>query len=315
MEHTLNEWSQNVESLLLKHKWLLLLNIPKLHKLSKLLRSSFRPDSDAEDIMDEIGFLFCSSVQARQKVTVAIKVIIFALTLGTWYCLPSYHLYFCLQDSMNTLRSELFNLERTNEASVPLKVCGMFLDALFKHSEIVDFSPQKYNNAHCLIHSTLRRPKLHSSDSMEVLHSAPNFSQGELISIIVNIYQGRLPQSYEFFRCHENSTAHQLKLFLTRATNHPLTFVILGVNSLPINLQEVHELNNSIIIIYFTKDVTVRCFHLLCCRCCLNSIWTFTHPVIIMKTNHVFTMCKHYHLFCKKCHGFNMKNTRYTFKA
>ena len=81
MEHTLNEWSQNVESLLLKHKWLLLLNIPKLHKLSKLLRSSFRPDSDAEDIMDEIGFLFCSSVQAREKVTVAIKVIIFALTL------------------------------------------------------------------------------------------------------------------------------------------------------------------------------------------------------------------------------------------
>ena len=81
MEHTLNEWSQNVESLLLKHKWLLLLNIPKLRKLSKLLRSSFRPDSDAEDIMDEIGFLFCSSVQAREKVTVAIKVIIFALTL------------------------------------------------------------------------------------------------------------------------------------------------------------------------------------------------------------------------------------------
>jgi len=87
--------------------------------------------------MEEIGFLFCSTVQAREKVTVAIKVIIFALTLGTWYCLPSYHLYFCLQDSLNTLRSELFNLERTNEASVPLKVCGMFLDALFKHSEMI----------------------------------------------------------------------------------------------------------------------------------------------------------------------------------
>ena len=81
MEHTLNEWSKNVESLLLRHKWLLLLSIPKLRKLSKLLRSSFQPDSDAEDIMEEIGFLFCSSVQAREKVTVAIKVIIFALTL------------------------------------------------------------------------------------------------------------------------------------------------------------------------------------------------------------------------------------------
>ena len=88
---------------------------------------------------------------------------------------------------------------------------------------------------------SLRRPKLHSSDRMEVLHSALNFTQGELISIVVNIYQGRLPQSYEFFRCHETSTAHQLKLFLTRAINHPLTFVILGVNNLPINLQEVHR--------------------------------------------------------------------------
>ena len=103
----------------------------------------------------------------------------------------------------------------------------MFLDALFKHSEIVDYSPQKYKSEH------------HFTTS--VLHYAPNFTQGELISILVDIYRGRLPQPYEFFRCHRNSTAHQLKLFLTRALNHHLTFVVLGVNHLPINLQEVRR--------------------------------------------------------------------------
>ena len=141
---------------------------------------------------------------------------------------------------MSTLRSELCNLDQENEESIPLRVCGLFLDALFKHSEIVFYSPQKYNNERRLTHSALTRQSISRTiDSMEVLHYAPDFAQGELISIIVNIYEERLPQPYEFFRCHENSTAHQLKLFLTRAVSHPLTFVILGVNNLPINLQEV----------------------------------------------------------------------------
>ena len=151
---------------------------------------------------------------------------------------------------MTKLPSELRNLERTNEASVPLKVCGIFLDALFMHSEIIDYSPQKYNNLHCLTRSArTRRTLMRSTESMEVLHYAPDFTQGELISIIINIYKERLPQSYEFFRCHENSTAHQLKLFLTRAVNHPLTFVILGVNHLPINLQEVRTTTTTYIYI------------------------------------------------------------------
>ena len=88
MEHTVKEWSRRIDKLLLKHDWLLLFNIPKLLKLSKLLRSAFRPDSDAEEIMEEIGFLFCSDVQARQKVIVAIKVTVIAhsdTTLGILY--------------------------------------------------------------------------------------------------------------------------------------------------------------------------------------------------------------------------------------
>ena len=134
----------------------------------------------------------------------------------------------------------MLNLEHTNDAIVPLKICGRFLDELFKCSDIVHYSPQKYSDKDRLTYFERRcYSSLHSIHSVEVLHSAPGFSQGELISVIVSIYDGRLPQSYEFFRCCENTTIHELKCFLTRAINHPLMFMILGVDLLPINLQEV----------------------------------------------------------------------------
>ena len=114
------------------------------------------------------------------------------------------------------------------------------MDEMFKHSDIVKCSPHKYSDKDRLMYPACsRRSLLHSTCSMEVLHSALNFSQGQVISVIVSIYDGRLPQPYEFFRCHENTSLHQLKLFLTRAINHPLTFMILGVNLLPVKLQEV----------------------------------------------------------------------------
>ena len=292
MEHTVKKWSQNVDKLLLKHNWLLLFSIPKLLKLSKLLRSSFQPDSDAKEVMEEIGFLFCSEVlQGREKVMAAIKVTNIALTLNLVLLIALSSVF--SQDSLNTLRSESCNLERTDEESIPLRICGLFLDALFKHSAIVDYSPKKYKNEHRFTTS--------------ILHYAPNFTQGELISILVDIYCGRLPQPYEFFRCHQNSTAHQLKLFLTRALNHHLTFVVLGVNQLPINLQEVRTYSMMTAMIFgFTKHNTYRCLYFFCYRCYLSSTWTLTRPVIIMKTSHVFTMWRHYHLFCMKWHGFNM---------
>lgn len=146
---------------------------------------------------------------------------------------------------MKTLRKEILNLEQTNDASVSLRICGIFMDEIFKHPDVVDCSPQKYSDKDRLMYPACsRRSLLYSTDSVEVLHSAPGFSQGELISVIVSVYDGRLPQPYEFFRCRENTTTHELKCFLTRAINHPLTFMILGVNHLPINLQEVCYYSN-----------------------------------------------------------------------
>ena len=133
------------------------------------------------------------------------------------------------------------NLEQPNDASVSLRICGIFMDEMFKHSDKVDCSPQIYSDRDRLMHPVRgRRSLLYSTDSVEVLHSALNFSQGELISIIVSIYDERLPQPYEFFRCQEDTSIHELKLFLTRAINHPLTFIILGVDLLPVKLQEVY---------------------------------------------------------------------------
>ena len=79
-------WSQNIDRLLLKHHWLLLFSLPKLLKLSQLLRSAFQPDYDANEIVHEIGFLFHSGVKARKQLLRAIKVIIIALTLHFANC-------------------------------------------------------------------------------------------------------------------------------------------------------------------------------------------------------------------------------------
>ena len=150
-----------------------------------------------------------------------------------------FYIFCILQDSLTTLRTTICIFDQ-NEASFPLKVCGIFVDALFKHSEIAVYCAQKKSGEDCLKHLTRTCwPKLYSTHRIDVLHSAPDFSREELISLVTKIYDGRLPWPFEFFRCHKNTTMHQLKLFITRANNHPLTFVILGVNLLPIKLQEV----------------------------------------------------------------------------
>ena len=150
----------------------------------------------------------------------------------------------------------MLNLQQAKDASVPLRICGIFMDEMFKHPDVVDCSPQKYSDKDRLMYPACsRRSLLYSTDSVEVLHSAPGFSQGEVISLIVSIYDERLPQPYEFFHCHENTTMHELKCFLTRAINHPLTFMILGVNLLPVKLQEV-KLRHKISALY----IMLQCF-------------------------------------------------------
>ena len=81
MEDKMDGWSQYLDRLLLEHHWLLLFNLPKLLKLSKLLISAFQPDFHAKKIMDELGFLFRSDVKDRKQVMGCIKVTVIAYTL------------------------------------------------------------------------------------------------------------------------------------------------------------------------------------------------------------------------------------------
>ena len=74
MEHIMKEWSQDVDKLFLRHSWLLLFSIPKLLRLSKLLRSDFHLDSLAMKIMEETSFLFSRQVKDSGRVVLAIKV-------------------------------------------------------------------------------------------------------------------------------------------------------------------------------------------------------------------------------------------------
>jgi len=51
----------------------------------------------------------------------------------------------------------------------------------------------------------------------EMVHYAPNYNNGQLLRLLIEIYNG-VPESYEVFHCNENSTDEDLKLFLHRAT-------------------------------------------------------------------------------------------------
>lgn len=92
IEHTMDEWSQSIDKLLLKHHWLLLFNLSKLFRLSKFLTSEFRTDDNAMGIMQEICFLFSGDIKSREKVWMAIKVIVIALALHLANC--SYPLFY-----------------------------------------------------------------------------------------------------------------------------------------------------------------------------------------------------------------------------
>ena len=71
-----------------------------------------------------------------------------------------------------------------------------------------------------------------------VLHHTPNYRQLQLVQLIISIYNG-LPESFQVFHCHSNSTQEELNLFLQRIEMVPLTYLILEVNTLPYALQEV----------------------------------------------------------------------------
>ena len=72
----------------------------------------------------------------------------------------------------------------------------------------------------------------------QILHHAPNYRQSQLVRLIISICNG-IPESFEVFHCRSSSTKEELRLFLDRINKHPLRYLLLEVNILPVMLQEV----------------------------------------------------------------------------
>ena len=50
----------------------------------------------------------------------------------------------------------------------------------------------------------------------KIIHFAPNYDNGQLLRLLIKIYNG-VPEPYEVFQCNEESSEEDLKLFLHRA--------------------------------------------------------------------------------------------------
>lgn len=70
------------------------------------------------------------------------------------------------------------------------------------------------------------------------LHYTPGFNKLQLLSAIIGIYSG-VPESFEFFRCSVDTTELELKKFVERVWKYSRTYLMFGVNNLPLHLQEV----------------------------------------------------------------------------
>ena len=77
---------------------------------------------------------------------------------------------------------------------------------------IADWSPM-YNLCILILSFNLR----FVCQFQEVVHFAPDYDNGQLLRLLIEIYDG-VPESYELFHCNKDSTEDDLKLFLQRAS-------------------------------------------------------------------------------------------------
>lgn len=100
---------------------------------------------------------------------------------------------------------------------------------------------EEYEMARYALH--IRHPNRRFSRSLStqantILHSCHGFTTSQLMSLIINIYEG-VPEAFLLFHCHRTTTEDELKLFLKRSSRHAFKFMIVSVERLPYQLQEV----------------------------------------------------------------------------
>ena len=102
-----------------------------------------------------------------------------------------------------------------------MEIVGSFLHTLF--------SERRY----CLKMPTRRHDdlvKVRSSsdvlvDAHDVLYSATNFNQNQLIRLILGVYGGP-PEPFEQLRCCKSTTEQDLRMFMKLVLEHPRKYTI-----------------------------------------------------------------------------------------
>ena len=149
---------------------------------------------------------------------------------------------------MSSQQSRKIDSKKRSLNDSPVHVVGAFLGQLFQDHAL------PLGSSSSPLQTTLMRTKSVSfkHEFSQSLHYCPNFSQGELITTIIGLYNAvpetigvmllpsrGIPESFDIVRCQSTTTDEELRLFLTRASQYPRVYVILEVNKLPYKVQEV----------------------------------------------------------------------------
>ena len=110
-------------------------------------------------------------------------------------------------------------------------VVGSFLHQLFVDHDMSRFALQPR-------HPYRQLQRTLSSQSSTVLHSCHGLSRVQLMSLLINCYNG-VPDSFQLFRCQPSTSEDELMLFLNRAVQYSFQYMVVGVEQLAYQLQEV----------------------------------------------------------------------------
>ncbi len=142
-------------------------------------------------------------------------------------------------------------------SALPMDVAGSFLEELFKQQHISSCLLPKYYQRN----SDSEFTRHFSSKAVNTLHCTPNYSQSQLIRLVLGIY-GRPPSAFEVFHCKPSTTEQELKLFVERVAQHPQQYIVLEVNHLPCQLQEVSKTNLDV---YHSVTLCILFCSMFCC--------------------------------------------------
>lgn len=219
----LSSWAHRVTKLREEYDWLLFFSVPKLLSVYKVLSQQ---DMDVDALVQELSFLSPNEESARERIRVEIEVCSSTSQDVSLISIASVHHWF------SSPQKCLPSCRESMESQPPMHVVGQFLNTLFLTQALPKRSEEGMPRPRSVSYLSLS-----SSDSTQLLHYCPNYSQAKLIRLIISIYAG-VPEPFEVFHCRPGSTEEELNLFLRRAARHPLQYLFLEVNKLPFKLQE-----------------------------------------------------------------------------